>query len=433
MIPAVDVSVVEARLAGARARREEAPLPWWLRTTLLIRRSRRFAHRAVLARACALLLPAGCGGGAGRSAVSVRDSAGIRIVEAAAPAWPEGGGWRLSAEPRVAIGAAEGAEENQLFRVGGVSRFADGRIAVVNGGSSELRIYSAEGRHLQSIGREGAGPGEFRFPRTLWLLAGDSLLVVDLDKLSWFDGAGAFVRSEPLGNPRPMLRFADGSYLGMAFAPGEDFYAPGQVRPRVSLLRSRPAGAPDTLAILAGDDAYRLSHDRGISVYAVPFGLRRALAVHEMSVYTGDGSAFEVAVLDTAGRVTLIARRPDTDRTVTPADVRRYGEIRLGALPAAAPDDRVRRVLREAKVPATKPAWDQLVVDAAGGAWIRHFALERDAPATWSVFDAEGRWLGEIGMPVHFEVKEIGADYVLGTWTDELGVEYVRLYDLEKG
>lgn len=392
----------------------------------------RIAHRAVPGPACVLLLAAGCGAGAGRSAVTVRDSAGIRIVEAAAPAWPEGGAWRLSAEPRVAIGAAEGAEENQLFRVGDVSRFADGRIAIVNGGSSELRVYSAEGRHLQSIGREGAGPGEFRFPRRVWILGDDSLLVADLDKLSWFDGEGAFVRSEPLGIPRPMQRFADGSYLGLAFAPGEDFYATGQVRPRYSVLRSRPE-ASDTIAILAGDDAYRLSHDRGISIYAVPFGLRRALVVHGMSVFTGDGSAFEVAVLDTAGRITLMARRPDTDRTVTPADVRRYGEIQLDALPAGAPDERVRRMLREAKVPAMKPAWDQLVVDAEGGAWVRHFALERDAPATWSVFDVEGLWLGEIGMPPRFEVKQIGSDWVLGTWTDELGVEYVRLYGLEKG
>jgi hypothetical protein len=35
MIPAVDVSVVEAHLARARARRERGPLPWWLRRYLV--------------------------------------------------------------------------------------------------------------------------------------------------------------------------------------------------------------------------------------------------------------------------------------------------------------------------------------------------------------------------------------------------------------
>lgn len=46
--------------------------------------------------------------------VSVRDSLGIEIVESAAPAWEDGRGWRLGADPEVVIGAAEG-DERYLF------------------------------------------------------------------------------------------------------------------------------------------------------------------------------------------------------------------------------------------------------------------------------------------------------------------------------
>lgn len=50
----------------------------------------------------------------------------------------------------------------------------------------------------------------------------------------------------------------------------------------------------------------------------------------------------------------------------------------------------------------------------------------------WDVFDPEGRWLGGIAMPVGLEVTEIGEDYILGIWKDDLDVAYVRMYELIK-
>ena len=32
--------------------------------------------------------------------------------------------------------------------------------------------------------------------------------------------------------------------------------------------------------------------------------------------------------------------------------------------------------------------------------------------------------------PPGFRPHDIGADYVLGVWRDELGIEFVRMYDL---
>ena len=39
---------------------------------------------------------------------------------------------------------------------------SDGRIAIVNQGSDEIRIYDANGRFVNTFGRKGGGPGEFR-------------------------------------------------------------------------------------------------------------------------------------------------------------------------------------------------------------------------------------------------------------------------------
>jgi hypothetical protein len=50
----------------------------------------------------------------------------------------------------------------------------------------------------------------------------------------------------------------------------------------------------------------------------------------------------------------------------------------------------------------------------------------------WTVFDPEGRYLGDLTVPAGFNVFEIGPDVIIGRWTDDLDVEYVRLYRIEK-
>ena len=57
--------------------------------------------------------------------------------------------------------------------------------------------------------------------------------------------------------------------------------------------------------------------------------------------------------------------------------------------------------------------------------------IDRPAPL-WTVFDPEGRALGFIETPEGLTVLEIGADYLLGRVTDDLGVESVQVWGLER-
>jgi hypothetical protein len=50
----------------------------------------------------------------------------------------------------------------------------------------------------------------------------------------------------------------------------------------------------------------------------------------------------------------------------------------------------------------------------------------------WTVFSPEGRALGSVVTPPGLRVLEIGRDYVLGVWQDELDVEYVRMHRLDR-
>ncbi|HEX7024405.1 MAG TPA: hypothetical protein VF187_06275, partial [Gemmatimonadales bacterium] len=112
--------------------------------------------------AAAALVLAACGprGEVRRgSQATVRDSAGVQIVEHAAdlPAsLPE---WPVDTVPLVDIGGGDDPEQD-LDNVRGATRLGDGRIVVANTGSGELRIYDGKGKWLRNLGRKGEGPGE---------------------------------------------------------------------------------------------------------------------------------------------------------------------------------------------------------------------------------------------------------------------------------
>jgi sugar lactone lactonase YvrE len=71
-------------------------------------------------------------------------------------------------------------------------------------------------------------------------------------------------------------------------------------------------------------------------------------------------------------------------------------------------------------------------VDADGNLWVLDYARPGDDGRHWTVFSADGRALGRVETPPGLRVLEIGRDYVLGVWQDELDVEYVRMHRLER-
>lgn len=386
----------------------------------------------------------------------MRDSAGARIVENTTPAWQGESGWHLSAAPSVDIGVVEGDPHYQLDGVQRTVRLSDGRIVVANGGSQELRFYDAAGKFITSSGRKGGGPGEFQSLSWVGVLPGDSLLVYDAGapRLSVLDSAGRFVRAgtPPLGEgmrlSRMVGRFGDGS-LVMATSNmlGSGGALPnGLIRPPITYARVGPDGALlDTIGTFPGAAAYVRSSGSRSSGFSISFqrgGLYHAPVsdVHGESFYYGSSDAYEIGIYGADGTLHRSIRRAQPNRKVTK-------EVIDQLVQAALDQERERRgtVTPEARstiekryaeqpLPETMPAYRSLLVDAAGNLWVAEFDLIPDKqPSRWTVFEPDGQMLGTVTMPTRFTPYEIGADYVLGRWRDDLDVEHVRLYGLEKG
>lgn len=405
----------------------------------------RLPDMALLSVVLGSLAVAGCGGaGEASSGFEVRDSAGITIVENTAPRWSDEAEWRLAESPSLDIGVLEGAPEYQLYQVRGAVRLDDGRIVIANGGSHELRLYSPDGEHIESVGREGEGPGEFKGMGSLIRVGGDSLLIWDWNnrRASIFDTGGHFARTFRLEPPRdesawpyPIDLFADGTLLadaGRVFMSGE--VQSGVSRDSTLYLRyDRDGVLIDSIGRFPGAESFVASRENFVTVTGLAFGRVPRIAPAGRGFYYGNSDAYEIGQYGMDGSPRRLIRKPQPNLAVTQADIDLYVEERLEGATSESWRQRLEKMLSDMPYHETMPAISDLEVDAAGNLWVGEYRRPGDDEPRWSVFDGEGRLLGEVRMPPRFSVFEIGPDYVLGRWTDELDVEHVQLYELIKG
>lgn len=388
-----------------------------------------------------LLVVTACGSEQGsRASFVVEDSAGIAIATSARPAW-ESDGWSLSEQPVLQIGVIDGDSAYQLFRVRGAVRLSDGRIAIANDGSSEIRYFDGSGAHIRSVGGSGRGPGEFMSVSVLIPFLADSLIAGDfgLGRTTLLAPAGDVVRTEP--GPPPVGALSDGSLVMQthAAAPLEasTVVHDGPTRDQATLVRYR-LGDPvaDTLALLPGNESAQVVEsdgtNSGITRYRRPFGLMRLTSTYGNSIFTADGSAPEIRVLDATGSLSRLIRYEQALRPVTSADESAYRDRFLEPIPLGIYRERAERALGSGAFPEFMPAFQRLLHDRVGNLWVEEYQADPSESPRWEVFDSDGRWLGSVATRAGLRITDIGEDYVLGVELDDLDVEVVRMYALRK-
>jgi hypothetical protein len=83
-------------------------------------------------------------------------------------------------------------------------------------------------------------------------------------------------------------------------------------------------------------------------------------------------------------------------------------------------------------MPDARPAYGRVMLDQLGLVWISEPHILIAAPGHWTAIDPGKGVLGQLEVPSHFDVYEIGLDYVLGRWADDVGVQHVRLLGLRR-
>jgi hypothetical protein len=71
-------------------------------------------------------------------------------------------------------------------------------------------------------------------------------------------------------------------------------------------------------------------------------------------------------------------------------------------------------------------------VDQTGTLWVNAYGMPGADSTTWSVFDADGRWLSDIMLPEAWQILDVGQDYILALTRDELDIERVQKHRLHR-
>lgn len=379
------------------------------------------------------------------------------VVNESGSVW--GGTARLVEE--ASIGVEAGPEEYMLGSVGGVYATEE-RIYVVDGQVPTVRVYDRAGNHVGELGRQGQGPGEYTRPS---LITGDNagrIFVQDSRgrRFNVFAESGESIDTWPAGDAMccayPMVAAANGNLWARRRVRGDPEERPSYY----GLQLFGPEGPIGEIrwpveAEFEAVETTAMTRFAGRRGLPVPFSPRSTWVIAPAgTIVTGASDRYRFEMQSEAGAV-IAVERYWVPVSITPQEAE--WQRRLFVVIA-----RMETVSEEwtwdgAEMPATKPAFSSFIPAASGEIWVRRpgpgellsDCAENPIEAGWEassqapcwrdstiidVFDAEGRFLGEVETPPRLRafpsVLHIRGAQVVGVVEDALGTIMVKRYRL---
>jgi hypothetical protein len=358
------------------------------------------------------LLLLSCSGDAHRAQHSFRifKEDGVSVAETTGGPRFEGELFRYEAVTTLVQDTQQ--QESLISSIGRMFRDDDGNSYVVDYGTCRIVVFDQEGRYCRSIGREGDGPGEFRWV-DVTCFDGEIFQIWDpnLRRLSHVHRDGTFLGSQPPPNNiwvAGLIHLPDKRYLAWSGTPRrrEDY---AWTSTRMLVL----SAIGDTLAAIQSEEVitgmyYSSTNSQGFTTFVqrnIPFTSYPAFVyAPDRGLMLVTGGRAEVLWYDLDGRHISTCRLDFQPRRITPEMKQRYEDNlvrmeqeraeRTGAAP---------RPIREQVYPEFAAIWRGGFIDDAGYAWLRAVLLPGDpwpvSSSVYYVLDREGRYLGQTVVP----------------------------------
>jgi hypothetical protein len=358
--------------------------------------------------------------------------------------------------------------------IGDVAVDRDGNAYVFESQDRRIRVYSADGQLLRTIGGPGEGPGEFSFSVSMGV-TGDTVWTVDdiNRRLTLFNRRGEVLEARVFDEVRvqlnspgratiisPRMLGSDGMFIGDQGLGMPSPEPTGSFRDTVWIPRVRFSAqgkVVDTIGsypLIATPDAFEFK-EVGSSRYMVPPPPRPRTRI----VRTVDGR-IEIDPTSESGRPTLritrIAHSGDTVRTRLLTyepnpypdevlDERAANAARSGSM-AVLTETGVERLERRPQdsaaahsavraamaFPEEQPPVQGTTVTADGTLWLRREDLGGPV-LRWTVLDRDDTPTGEVEVPRQARIAWIGEDMVWMVERDSLDVPWLVRYRLTGG
>jgi hypothetical protein len=336
-----------------------------------------------------------------------RDSAGVRILEHTADALDRVPLLSMLPGPLAIIGKNDTSidlsrvnSEIMVLRDGSVVFFADGSVQVV----------APDGAHRQRIGRNGAGPQEFRNANVA-RGRGDTILVTDQgnSRIAWVVPSKGVVRTRLLVLARagysfgPIAQFDhDTLIMGVAGYAPQFTPAGKRVQFPVGLL----TGASDSIRIIVPLEGGEMVNVPALARNGIPGGVAVRYPPNPVTTAWGTGflavrpDHWKLDLFKPSGKITESIRVP-VRRVAVTSDVRDRdiaGSIELmqrrskNGVDVAA----MREMYRQFPYPDSLPSFRDVSTTASGIAWVRDFSLAADTTWAYTAVAIDGRLLGRL-------------------------------------
>ena len=352
--------------------------------------------------------------------------------------------WTLSPTPTLTI-EDDGTPAKEFVRIVGIARLSNGRIAIANRGTNDIRIFDAQGRYLATFGRTGEGPGEFRRLEMI-AYSGDTV---------WFHDSALERISKVVLGQKPELA----GTTRLTATGGQRFFVSGRladgrfvVSTYVQPTFEGPPGVhrlPGSIGIIArtGDGQVNWLGDfKNAAIFAhsptsdlkqgstgpIAFSPWLRSATGGGLIWIGDSAGDSIVVVRASDLTRFTVRLPIVTRAPDRALV---DAARKQAL--VGNSDPVGKAFTEAKysakyLPERLPYFGLLHPGPQGELWVQTFAAELVNPVQYLVIDSNGQPRGQVSVPGGSRIREVGLDYVILVHENEDGVESVRIHRLDR-
>ncbi len=362
------------------------------------------------------------------------------VDEGAQRAAPEGTPRAVEPAPVLQVGVETGDPRYQFHQLRAPFLLPDDRVAVPLGADHELRIFGADGAFVESLGRQGEGPGEFVVVSSAWS-RGDTIEVADgrLRRVTRFLPDGT-VEVIPLRGEVPAETMPHGALPGGWVAGGITDVRMNS-RDQVTLHAFAPSGE-HLGAVASTEGIERIALDGGAGLH--PLSPRAVVRVGGGRVYVGETLSPRLQVFDLDGTLVREISWDATDAPV-PGDAMRLVREHPEPLPL------FEHLIEGAPVPDRVSVFWDFLVDELGFVWVRPFDPARHAAALgglgsgdyltapdaagggrWLVLSSTGELSGEIEVPAGLRPTQVLAERLVGVHVDELGIERVQVHALSR-
>jgi hypothetical protein len=402
-------------------------------------------NRALPVLALTLVLAA-CGGASDRAATgersdaplvpTTRDSAGVTIHEHPADALERAPLITVDSVPMAVIGDADNIELDLSQAYRGLLLSAN-RVATFVRGS--VWIFDADGNELERIGREGAGPQEFRNGQIARGL-GDTILVTDMGnrRLALVVPGIGVVRTRPVVLTSQQTIYEAGGQIGdddFLFVNGGFGWSQEDSEVRMPLGRLTPGS--DSLSILLplrGPPLVSIASPFTHGPEKTPLGY----AGGEIGAMWGDGllvtrpATWQLERLALDGSPRGLIRVPRPRRVMTPtlraaemeAFIERFRES-LAKSPEALPPSfdtaRIITMLRDQPTADSITHFASISVTPTGLAWLGETIMQSDSMRHFTAVTENGKIVGRVSVPRDAFVL-LGDDRVILRAEDDNGI-----------